>query len=121
MTALADSFPLAATATGRPDDGPRAHWCALHAVETSSPRCDCTGPGEAPTEASTDSAADPENMLDRLPGLWNTAAHNPDVQARQKRSEERTAFMVANDPGYARDLAAGLDWISTYEVELNPL
>lgn len=64
----------------------------------------------------TEATDAPEGALDALPHLWNTSARNPAVKARQKLSEERTAFLVANDPGYARDLAAAQNWIGSYEV-----
>ena len=57
-----------------------------------------------------------ESSLDRLPALWSTAPSNPAVQARQKLSADRTAFLVANSDGYARELAELQDWLGSYEI-----
>lgn len=56
------------------------------------------------------------DQLDRLPALWNTAAHNPAVQARQARSDETTRFQIAHDPTYAAELAQLRSWVGSYEI-----
>ena len=54
--------------------------------------------------------------LDRLPALANTDSRRPEVQARQKLAADRTAFLVANSDGYARELAELQDWLGSYEI-----
>lgn len=58
----------------------------------------------------------PADHLDLVGTLENTSSRNPAVQARQKLSADRTAFLVANSDGYAAELAHLQDWISSYEI-----
>ena len=55
--------------------------------------------------------------LDRVGTLENTSSRNPAVQARQKLSADRTAFLIANSDGYARELAELQDYIGSYEIQ----
>lgn len=54
--------------------------------------------------------------LDLVGTLENTSSRNPAVQARQKLSADRTAFLIANSDGYARELAELQDWLGSYEI-----
>ncbi|MGP4916812.1 hypothetical protein ACTXJ9_14050 [Brachybacterium tyrofermentans] len=58
------------------------------------------------------------DQLDQNRALWNSSSNNPAVIARQKLAADRTAFLVANSDGYARELAELQDWISSYEIPL---
>lgn len=60
----------------------------------------------------------PHAPLDAVPGLWNTSADNPAVQARQARSEETTQFQIDHAPTYAAELARLRSWVADYEIPL---